>query len=235
MTNALFPTDDLSGRLHEIRRRISQAADRSGRDSSQITLIAVTKTHPIGAVEDLITLGVGDFGENRVQEFVSKYAQIEKNARWHFIGHLQRNKAVQVVGRADLIHSVDSARLLEELEKRASASGVTQRILLEVNIGNDPNKTSASPADLPGMIEMLERTPHLHCEGLMTVPPYSEDAEDSRPHFRRLHELQRGIPPSAHFQPMHLSMGMSGDFEVAIEEGATMIRIGSALLGERPK
>lgn len=235
MTDTTDPISEMKRRLETIQTGIVNAAMRSGRHINQILLIAVTKTHPLSALEQLIALGVKDFGESRVQEFTEKYSPLGAQAHWHFIGHLQRNKVAQVVGKAAIIHSVDSVRLIEEIEKRAAAQAITQRVLIEVNIGRDPNKTSAAPEALPGMLEALSRAPHVRAEGLMTVPPYSDDAEASRPYFRDLRNLMSSLPATQYFQPIHLSMGMSGDYEVAIEEGATIVRVGSALLGERTK
>lgn len=235
MTDASSSLSELKNRLETIQSAMTNAAVHSGRDINQIMLLAVTKTHLLIALEQLLELGVREFGESRVQEFIEKYSPLGSRAHWHFIGHLQRNKVVQVVGKAAIIHSVDSVRLIEEIEKRAAAQAITQRVLIEVNIGRDPNKTSAAPEDLPGILEALSRAPHVRAEGLMTVPPYNEDPEASRPYFRDLRNLMLSLPSTDHFQPIHLSMGMSGDYEVAIEEGATIIRVGSALLGERAK
>ncbi len=224
---------ELEQRLAEIRARMASAAQRAGRSPDDITLIAVTKTHPVETLDSLIGLGQLDLGENRVQEMTDKIQKLGDRARWHFIGHLQRNKVVQVVGRVAFIHSVDSVRLIGEIEKRAAVMGAIQRVLLEINLGGEEAKTGALPEELPAMLDALSRAPHIRAEGLMTVPPYDENSERSRPYFVRLREIMANIPQSASFRPLHLSMGMSGDFEVAIEEGATMIRVGTALLGER--
>jgi len=224
---------ELKARLLAVQERMRAAAERAGRNANDLTLIVVTKTHPAETIRNLIEIGVDQFGENRVQEMTSKMDAVGSAGHWHLIGHLQRNKAAPVVGRAELIHSVDSIRLIEELEKRTAQAGVVQRVLLEINVGDDPNKTGARASDLTSLLEALARAPHLRAEGLMTIPPYSDDAEASRPHFRKLRTLLESVSSSPHFTPKHLSMGMSGDYEVAIEEGATMVRVGTAILGDR--
>jgi hypothetical protein len=223
----------IGARLAAVRARIAAAAERAGRPAGEIELVAVTKTHPPEAVRALFESGHRAVGENRVQELIAKMDALGGEGEWHLIGHLQRNKAAAIVGRAALIHSVDSVRLIEELNKRAEAKGVVQRVLLEINVAGEANKTGAEPEALGAMIEALAAAPNLRAEGLMTMAPYSDDPEAARPHFARLRELPASIPPSPHFRPIHLSMGMSGDFEVAIEEGATIVRIGTAILGER--
>jgi pyridoxal phosphate enzyme (YggS family) len=220
-------------RLGAIRARLAAAARRAGRDPADVTLIAVSKTHPAGRVSELLAAGQRDFGENRVQEALPKLAAVGPGPRWHLIGHLQTNKVASIVGKFELIHSVDSVRLIEELERRAGAAGLTQRILLQVNVAGEASKSGAPPEGLTELLTALERAPHLRAEGLMTIPPFDLDAEAARPHFARLRALLENIPASAAFTPRHLSMGMSGDFEVAIEEGATLVRVGTALFGAR--
>jgi pyridoxal phosphate enzyme (YggS family) len=229
--------DDLAARIGErlraVRERVAAAAERAGRNPEEITLVAVTKSHPPEAVAALLSLGQTSFGENRVQEALAKIEALGGRGEWHFIGHLQRNKAAQIVGRMVLIHSVDSVRLIEELEKQAAKKQIEQRILLELNVAREANKTGAAPEDLPVLLEALASAPHLRAEGLMTMAPYSDDPEKARPYFVNLHEILRAAPKLPHFSPRHLSMGMSGDYEVAIEEGSTIIRVGTAILGER--
>ena len=226
----------LRARIAEVRGRVEGAARRAGRAAGEITLIAVSKTHPAEAVRLARGAGLTDFGENRVQEALPKIEAVAGDGEiaWHLIGHLQRNKAREAAGRFGLIHSVDSVRLIEALESAAARAGVMQRILLQISLAGEAQKAGAEPEGLPGLIEALASAPHLRCEGLMTVPPYSEDAEQSRPYFRRLREMLGTLREAGNVTPRHLSMGMSGDFEVAIEEGATMIRVGTALFGERP-
>lgn len=224
----------LRERLERVRERITAAAQRAGRDPAEVGLIAVTKTHPAEAVQALFDLGQMAVGENRVQEFVAKYEALGGRGEWHLIGHLQRNKAAQVAGRAALIHSVDSVRLIEELEKRAAQRGTVQRLLLEINTGGEAQKTGAEPDEAPRLVEALGRAPHLRGEGLMTMAPLVRDPEEARPAFARLRVLMEGLGPGENFTPRHLSMGMSGDFEAAIAEGATLVRVGTAIMGERP-
>lgn len=226
-------TSEMAERLGVVRGKIQAAAARAGRDPSEVALIAVTKTHPPEAVQELFDLGQNVVGENRVQEFVPKYEALGGQGEWHFIGHLQRNKAAQIVGRAALIHSVDSVRLLRELEKRSAQKEVTQRILIELNLSGEPNKTGADPKSLPEILEALAGCEHLRGEGLMTMAPNVDDPEAARPYFRRLKDTLASLPTSPNFEPRHLSMGMSGDFEVAIEEGSTLVRVGTGVMGPR--
>lgn len=223
----------LRERLNTVRERIRKAAERAGRDPAGVQLIAVTKTHPAEAVRALFDLGHMAVGENRVQEFVRKHDALEGRGEWHFIGHLQRNKAAQVIGRTALIHSVDSVRLIEELEKRAAQKEVIQQVLLEINTSGEAQKTGAAPEDAPRLVEALGGSPHLQGRGLMTMAPIVEDPERARPTFARLREILERLETGPHFTGEHLSMGMSGDFEAAIAEGATLVRIGTAIMGER--
>ena len=223
----------LAERLREVKSRIAAAAARAGRSAEEITLVAVTKTHPPQSVVALMKAGHSVLGENRVQEALSKIESLKGAGQWHFVGHLQRNKVNAVMGRFELIHSVDSPRLIRELEKSAARRGAAQRILLELNVTGETRKTGARPEELDALLDALAASPHLRAEGLMTMAPYSRAPEASRPAFARLRELLKSIPKLDHFSPRHLSMGMSGDYEVAIEEGATLVRIGTAIMGER--
>ena len=225
----------IAERLRHVRERIDRSASRAGRDPASILLVAVSKTHPGETVRAAMAAGLDCFGENRVQEAVAKIDQVGVGAHWQLIGHLQRNKAAAAVGRFDLIHAVDSVSLIEELEKKTAAREIVQRILLQLNVSGEGSKSGAPPEDLPRLIEALESTPHLAAEGLMTMPPWDPDPEVARPHFVRLRQLLATTQPTDRFSPLHLSMGMSHDFEVAIAEGATAVRIGTALLGERAK
>ncbi len=220
--------------LARVRRRMAEAAGRAGRDPGEIELVAISKTHPAECVRAALAAGQGLFGENRIQEALVKLDELAgEPVRWHLVGHLQRNKARQAVGRFELIHSVDSVELIEELEKRAGAAGVVQAILLQINVSGEGSKAGARPEELAGLLEALGRAPHLSGRGLMTIPPWDPDPETARPHFRRLRELLEGIEENSPLAGRELSMGMSEDMEVAIEEGATLVRVGSAIFGER--
>ena len=214
-------------RLSEVRGRIERAAARAGRDSNSITLVAVTKVFPASAIREAYEAGVVDFGENYVQEFESKEPEVRDltGARFHLIGHLQSNKARRAFELFQVIETVDSAKLARRLDEAARPLD----IMLEVKLSHEEAKSGADPAELPALIDSVRASKNLRLLGLMTVPPWTEDGEQSRPYFRRLRELgaEYGLP--------HLSMGMSHDFEVAIEEGATFIRIGTALFGKRKK
>jgi pyridoxal phosphate enzyme (YggS family) len=214
-------------RLSQVRDRIERAAIRAGRDPHSITLIAVTKVFPASAIREAYEAGVVDFGENYVQEFESKEPEVRDlaGARFHLIGHLQSNKVKRAIELFQVIETVDSAKLARRLDETAQPLD----IMLEVKLSTEEAKSGADPAELPALIESVRASKKLRLLGLMTVPPWTEDAEQSRPYFRRLSELgsRFGLP--------HLSMGMSHDFEVAIEEGATFVRIGTALFGKRQK
>lgn len=241
-TNAAS-VEALRERLARVRERIARAAERAGRSPDSVRLVAVTKTHPAEAIAELLAAGCDTIGENRVQEFLAKTDALRalgvdpSRLRTRFVGHLQRNKADKIVRRVESIDSVDSTRLVEAIERRAAEWNAVQPILVELNVGMEPNKTGADPGDLPAILDAAERSPHVRVEGLMTVPPYDPDPETARPHFRRLREIrdawnaERGETERVALR--ELSMGMSGDFEIAIEEGATMVRVGSALMGER--
>lgn len=220
-------------RLEAIRRRIAEAARRAGRSPHDVTLVAVSKTHPAELLEAALAAGQIIFGESRIQEALPKIEALGGRAEFHLIGHLQRNKVNQAVGRFALIHAVDSVRLIEELERRAAALGLVQRVLLEVNVSGEASKYGVPPEGVRELVEALERSPHLMGEGLMTIAPDVDDPEEVRPFFRRLRELGAGLTGFERFTPRHLSMGMSGDFEVAVEEGATLVRVGSAIFGTR--
>lgn len=213
--------------LPEVRDRIERVAARAGRDPASITLVAVTKIFPQSVIREAYEAGLREFGENYVQEFESKAPGVSDlaGARFHLIGHLQSNKAARAAELFHVIQTVDSGKLARRLDERARPLD----IMLEVKLSPEQAKSGADPAELPGLIDAVHATKNLRLLGLMTMPPWSDDAEASRPYFRQLRELasQLGLP--------HLSMGMSHDFEVAIEEGATFIRVGTALFGKRKK
>ena len=226
--------------LEVVRGRIRTAASRAGRDPSGIRLLAVSKAHPVDVVIAGVTAGHRLFGENYAQELAAKYDHFTDGGRpeFHFIGGLQRNKVKLVVGRAALIHSVDSESLLREINRRAAQRGLVQPILLEVNVGREASKSGCEPGELDDLLRAALESEHISCRGLMTVPPFDLDAEEVRPHFKALRSLrdelaaQMSAPEAAAFQ--ELSMGMSHDLEVAVEEGATLVRVGSAIFGPRP-
>jgi pyridoxal phosphate enzyme (YggS family) len=228
----------LSEALADIRRRIDQAARRAGRDPADVSLMAVTKTVAAERVAEALQAGVSFIGENRVQEAAQKFAAVEAlvpGVRWerHLIGHLQTNKARKAAGLFDAVQSVDSDRLAELLNDEARRLGRPLRVLAEVKISDEPTKHGLAPVDLAGFLDRLADKPFLRWEGLMTVAPYFDRPEKARPYFRRLHELFK--QHRGHFatpRPI-LSMGMSQDFDVAVEEGATLVRVGTALFGGR--
>lgn len=224
---------DIGARFERVRVRISDAAQRAGRSADEVTLVAVSKSFSADVVVRALEAGAHDLGENRAQELREKAIALPDVPRWHFIGHLQTNKARYVVGTAQLIHSVDRFGLAEEVARRARAAGLSQEVLVEVNISGEPTKHGVEP---PGAIALAERIAALEgvkVRGLMTMAPFSDDAESSRPFFSDLwaigERLSKVLPDAT-----HLSMGMTRDFEVAIEEGATLVRVGEAIFGSRP-
>jgi hypothetical protein len=225
--------------VEAVRAVIARAAERSGRDPGDVTIVAVTKGHPLDRAREAATAGLLDLGENRVQEALGKqeaWQDPPADLRWHLIGHLQRNKARQAVGRFALIHSLDSVRLADALEQAAAAAGVTQRVLVEVNVAGEAQKSGAPLADAAAILRHAAALPHLAVEGLMTMAPLTSDQQVLRRTFRGLRELRDTLfahgAVSSRRSP-HLSMGMSNDFAIAVEEGATMVRLGTILFGER--
>jgi PLP dependent protein len=228
--------DTVAERVHVVLSKMRQAAEKAGRPSDSIRLVAATKTVPAARVQEGLDAGLTLFGENRLQEARLKIAALKETpARWHFIGHLQRRKVKSVIGVFDLVHSVDSLELAEEINRRAAEAGSRQDVLLEVNIGNEPTKTGFRTEDVVGCIPAMSKLQHLSIHGLMTIPPLTSDPEQARPYFSQLRQLAAriadlGVPSVS----MHeLSMGMSNDYEVAIEEGATLVRVGTAIFGAR--
>lgn len=217
--------------LLSVRERISQAASRACRAVDSITLVAVSKTHPKEVIEVAYSLGHRAFGENYVQELHQKWQTLThlEGLRLHFIGHLQRNKARQVVETGALVETVDSERVARELSKRALSAGVRLPVFLQVNIGRETQKAGCSPEKVPVLVEALSGLEGLDLRGLMAIPPNADDPEETRPHFRAL----KGLADAQGLT--EVSMGMSQDFEVAIEEGATVVRVGTAIFGPRRK
>jgi pyridoxal phosphate enzyme (YggS family) len=228
--------DHIPGRLADIRGRIADAAGRSGRDPAAVRLIAVSKTHPLDAVRAAADAGQLDFGENKVQEALQKIAQAaDTRLRWHLIGHLQSNKAKKAAAAVDLMHAIDSPELLRRVDEAAAAAGRTLDVLVQVDLALEDTKHGAGVDDVPGIFAAAEQCRAAALVGLMLLPPLTENPEDARPWFARLRGLRdrladTGVPAA---RLRELSMGMSHDFEVAIEEGATMVRIGTAIFGAR--
>ena len=225
----------LTDNLAAIQQRIKAACDRCDREPNSVALLAVTKGHPPETVQVATELGLVLFGENKIQEAKAKIPLAFGRARWHFIGHLQSNKCRDAVELFEMVQSVDSLALAQELNKRADAIGKTMPVLLEVNVAGEASKFGYKPDRLLAEISEINSLTKLDIHGLMTVPPYTTDPDKARPHFKRLRELKRECEQHLGAPLPHLSMGMSGDFEVAIEEGASIIRIGSALFGERSR
>ena len=222
----------LPERLAQVRAEIVRR-QQAGGWTHPVTLVAVTKGFGLDAVTAALDAGLTDLGENRVQEAIGKIdASVGRGARWHMIGHLQRNKARQIPGRFMLVHSVDSESLAMELERRAAEQDAVVRVLVQVNVAGEAQKSGCDPAEAPGLARVVAGQPHLKIEGLMTVAPLTEDEEVQRRTFRALRVLRDALQGEGVWVP-ELSMGMSGDYGVAIEEGATMLRLGTALFGSR--
>ncbi len=226
---------DVAANWERVRSRVARAAERAGRPPGSVRIIAVAKTKPVELIEQAIAAGATDIGENYVQEAATKIAQCKASATWHMIGHLQRNKAGRALELFQVIHTVDSVALAEALARHAERRSTAARVLIEVNIAGETTKRGVPPDQVAALLGALRGQEWLMIEGLMAIPPPVATAELARPYFRGLRELRDELRPAA---PAHapfgeLSMGMSDDFEVAIEEGATMVRIGRAIFGER--
>ena len=221
--------------LEEVRENIRKACEKAGRSPQEVTLIAVSKTKPLFMLEEAYEAGARDFGENKVQEILEKNPKMPEDARFHMIGHLQRNKVKQVLPYAVLIHSVDSLRLAEEISQDAGKLGMTADILLEVNVAKEESKFGMMPEEVMEMTEKIAALPNLRIQGLMTIAPFVEDPEKNRPVFRKLYQLSVDIKKKNidNVNMAVLSMGMTGDYQVAVEEGATMIRVGTGIFGAR--
>jgi len=221
--------------LKSVRRRIATCCERSARSQDEVKLIAVTKEASTGQIEEILSLGVKDIGENRIQDAAVKYETIGKRAFWHMIGHLQTNKSKDAVRIFSLIHSVDSVRLAEAIDKEASKIGKVQDILAQVNVSGEASKFGIKPEDADGFANSIRALKNIRFVGLMTIAPESDDPESSRPYFKALRELRDRLNTLRAKQDALrvLSMGMTGDFEVAIEEGATMLRVGRAIFYDK--
>ena len=226
---------DLEANLKAVQQRIEAACARAGREPGSVTLVAVTKSQPPDVVCAAAALGLNLFGENKVQEAKAKVPLCPGRLRWHMVGHLQTNKCRDAVGLFEMVQSVDSVHLAEELNRRAEQAAKTMPVLLEVNAVGEASKFGYRPGQLLADLARINALPRLEIHGLMTVPPWTLDPEKARPVFRQLRELKERCEQLLGAPLPHLSMGMTGDFEVAIEEGATMVRVGTALFGARIK
>ncbi len=225
----------LKQNLEDVINNIKIACKNSGRDEKEVTLIAVSKTKPLSDIEELMDYGVNDFGENKVQELIDKYENIKAPVDWHLIGHLQTNKVKYIVDKVTLIHSVDSIHLAKEIEKEAAKKGVVVNVLIQVNIAHEDTKFGIDENQIYDILNEIKSFPHLKVKGLMTIAPFVEDAEENRPHFRNLYQLSLDIKSKNidNIDVSILSMGMTNDYMVAIEEGATMVRVGTGIFGAR--
>lgn len=221
--------------LIEVEKRVDEACKRAGRNRTDVTLIAVSKTKPVEDVREAMVDGIIDFGENKVQEIMDKQEVIHEKLNWHMIGHLQRNKVKYIVDKVCLIHSVDSIRLANQIEEEASKKGVVANILVEVNVAGEDSKFGVKPEETENLVREIAKLEHVKVRGLMTIAPYVDNPEENRVYFKALKQLlvdiKRKNIDNVHMEI--LSMGMTGDFEVAIEEGATMVRVGTGIFGKR--
>ena len=223
--------------LKQVEENINAACQRAGRDPKEVTLIAVSKTKPVSMIEEAIDYGIKDFGENKVQEMCDKIEKISNKLNWHLIGHLQRNKVKYIVDKARLIHSVDSLRLAQQIDSEAKKENVICNILIEVNIAGEESKFGVSKDQVKELLEEIKELTNVHVKGLMTIAPYVEDAEENRGYFREMNKLfidmRQENADNDNIDMEILSMGMTGDYQVAIEEGATMVRVGTGIFGAR--
>jgi pyridoxal phosphate enzyme (YggS family) len=225
----------IADNLKHINERITAAAVKAGRDPASVRLVAVSKTQPAEAVDEAARCGQLLFGENYVQEFAAKAAEVTEPVEWHFIGHLQSNKVKYIAGMVEMVHSVDRLSLAQEIDRQWGRLGKVCDVLIQVNIACEASKRGTAAGGLLDLTTAVSRLPHLRVRGLMTMPPFFDDPEGARPYFRELKRLAGVLAAEgiAGVSMAELSMGMSGDFEVAIEEGATLVRVGSAIFGER--
>ena len=226
---------DIKNNIAAVEQNIEDACASCGRKRADVKLIAVSKTKPMEALQEAYDYGCRDFGENKVQELVEKYEAMPKDIRWHMIGHLQRNKVKYIVDKVFLIHSVDSLRLAQEIEKEAAKKNVTVNILVEVNVAAEESKFGTTAEEAALLVEEIAKLPHVQIRGLMTIAPYVEDSEKNRLYFEKLKQIYVDIIHKNidNVFMEELSMGMTGDYEVAITEGATYIRVGTGIFGER--
>jgi len=225
----------IADNLERVREQIAQAAAKTNRSVEDVELVAISKTHEAEKVREAIEAGQSLFGESRVQEARVKIPDLPSNLRWHFVGHLQKNKIRHALPLFELIHSVDSLALAEDVNRIAEEDGLHPRVLLEVNVAGEGSKFGFKPETLRAELESLLALPRLSILGLMTIPPLAEDAEDSRKYFVQLRELRDRLQTEFHVDLAQLSMGMTQDFAIAVEEGATLVRVGTAIFGERSR
>ena len=221
--------------IAQVRQNIKQAAEKAGRNPDDILLLAVSKTKPVEQIKEAVSYGLTSLGENKVQEIMDKYEPMGEGIHWHLIGHLQTNKVKYIIDKVDMIHSVESIRLAEEIEKRAAAKDKVMDVLVEVNIAQEESKFGIPVDAVESFLQELSNFPHIRVRGLMTVAPFVENPEDNRGYFRKMRQLLVDInAKKIHNINMDvLSMGMTGDYMVAIEEGATIVRVGTGIFGER--
>lgn len=221
--------------IKKVEENIQKACEKVGRNPDEVTLIAVSKTKPYEAIEEALLSGILDYGENKVQELCDKYEILPKNIKWHMIGHLQRNKVKYLVGKTTLIHSVDSYRLAEQIEKEFAKKDLIADILVEVNMANEESKFGINCQETEQLISDISKLKHIKIQGLMTIAPFTENPESNREYFRNMKKLSVDISNKNidNVSMNILSMGMTGDYQVAIEEGATMVRVGTGIFGER--
>lgn len=218
-----------------VAKKVKDACERAGRSADEVTIIAVSKTKPLSDIVELQQYGVMDFGENKVQELCAKYEEIEKPVRWHLIGHLQTNKVKYIVDKVELIHSVDSLKLAKQISKEALKKKVTVPILIQVNVAQEETKFGLETEEVMALISEAAKLPNIKIKGLMTIAPFVDDPEDNRQYFRMLKQLfvDIGAKNFDNVDMTILSMGMTNDYEVAVEEGATMVRVGTGIFGAR--
>lgn len=221
--------------INKVQDKISEACQKAGRNTNDVTLIAVSKTKPYTDIEESLKSGILDYGENKVQELCNKYEILPENIKWHMIGHLQRNKVKYLVGKVHLIHSVDSLRLAEQIEKEFAKADEIANILIEINMAQEDSKFGIIADETENLIREIAKFSHIRIKGLMTIAPYTENPESNREYFRNMKQLSVDIAAKNidNVSMNVLSMGMTGDYQVAIEEGATMVRVGTGIFGER--
>ena len=225
----------LKDNLKNVEERVQEACDRAGRKREEVTMIAVSKTKPIEMLQEIYDENIRDFGENKVQELCDKIEKMPKDIKWHMIGHLQRNKVKYIVGQVALIHSVDSLRLAEQIEHEAAKADTIMNVLIEVNVAGEESKFGTTCNEAIELVRAVAALKHVKIKGLMTIAPFTDNPEDNRIYFKKLKQLSVDIKSKNidNVDMDELSMGMTGDYEVAIEEGATMVRVGTGIFGKR--